>query len=68
MLFQLAPAPLVYHWTGSWLATWLTALVLAYAAAWFIYKFIEKPMIKSGHAFASSFSKNAKFKPEISSS
>jgi peptidoglycan/LPS O-acetylase OafA/YrhL len=65
MLFQLAPAPLVYHLTGSWIATWLSSLVLTYFVAWLMFKFIEKPMIKKGHAVANWFSRNSKPEPQI---
>jgi peptidoglycan/LPS O-acetylase OafA/YrhL len=65
MLFQLAPAPLVYHLTGSWIATWLSSLALTYFVAWLMFKFIEKLMIKKGHAVAGWFSKNSKTDPQI---
>jgi peptidoglycan/LPS O-acetylase OafA/YrhL len=64
-LFQMAPAPLVYQLTGSWLATWLTALALTYLVAWLMFKLVEKPMIKKGHAVADRFSQRPNPQPEI---
>ena len=45
LLFQMAPGPLIYHLTGSWLATWTSVLFLTYAAAWLVFTFVERPMI-----------------------
>jgi peptidoglycan/LPS O-acetylase OafA/YrhL len=65
MLFQLTPAPLIYHWTGSWMTTWLAALILTYFVAWLMFRYVEKPMIKQGHALAARFSKSPSASPKI---
>ena len=64
-LFQMAFAPRIYQLTGSWIATWMAALGLTYLVAWLMFKQVEKPMIKKGHAVADSFSRNPKLDPEI---
>jgi peptidoglycan/LPS O-acetylase OafA/YrhL len=65
MLFQLTPAPLIYHWTGSWLTTWLAALILTYFVAWLMFRYVEKPMIQQGHAWAARFSKSPPASPKM---
>jgi peptidoglycan/LPS O-acetylase OafA/YrhL len=61
LLFQLTPAPLVYYWTHSWLATGLAALILSYFTAWLMFIFVEKPVIKKGHAFAEKYIEKREF-------